>query len=92
MQRAAASAASVGKLSVFLHRMTSKARQHHHPAEDQRPAQDLPDQLRVSDRIFHRHPEAVDPDHEAAPGDRSRSPEFLCEIVAEHHVLKACQV
>ena len=92
MQRAAASAASVGELSVFLNRMASKARQHHHSAEDQRSTEDLSDQLRVPDRISQSHPEAVNPDHETAPGDRSRSPEFLCEIVAEHHVLKACQV
>ena len=91
MQRAAASAASVGELSVFLNRMASKARQHHHPAEDQRSTEDLSDQSGVLLRISQGQPKAVNPDHEAAPGDCRRSPEFLCEIVAEHH-LKACQV
>lgn len=85
-------AGPVGQLSVFLYCVTSEAREHQHPAENQPAAQQLPDQPRAPLGIAQSYPETIDTDHKTAPGDRRGPPEFLGEIVGNCHCLKLAQV
>jgi hypothetical protein len=81
MSRSTAPGSAVGQLLIFLYRMRPEASKHQHSAENQRATQHLPDESACPLRVLKSHPKAVNANDETAPGDRSRPPEFLREVV-----------